>query len=305
MTLVVTGSSGFIGSHLCASLRARGARPLGIDRVPSATVPTIQTDLADPSNEALDALRTADAVWHLAALPGIRDRRPGIESMRHRDNVVAARNVLTAVPLGTPLVVTSSSSVYGGSRHRGIDRPSRESDQLRPHGGYARSKVAMERLCARRAANGGRVAIARPFTVAGEGQRPDMAIATWIESIRAGRAITVLGSPERTRDVTDVRDVVRALIVMADKDVSGAVNLGSGVANTLADIVGAVSEAVALPAFLEVAPATSEEVTATRADTTRCKELLGVTFGTDLGALVKRQAESTTAVPHSRLQEVV
>ena len=304
MAVVVTGSSGFIGSHLCAALRARDARPVGVDRVPSAAVPTIQADLANPSDEALDALRTADAVWHLAALPGIRDRRPDIESLRYRDNVLAAGNVLKAVPLGTPLVVTSSSSVYGGSRHGGIDRPSRETDPLRPHGGYARSKVAMERLCARRAASGGRIAIARPFTVAGEGQRSDMAIATWIESIRAGKAVTVLGSPERKRDVTDVRDVVRALVVMAERDVSGRINLGSGAANTLAEIVGAVSEALELPAFVEVVPARTEEVPATRADTTRCVERLGVTFGTDLRALVKRQAEATAPVPHSRLQEI-
>jgi nucleoside-diphosphate-sugar epimerase len=304
VAVVVTGSSGFIGSHLCAALRARGARPVGIDRVPSAAVPTIQTDLADPSNEALDALRTAEAVWHLAALPGIRDRRPDIENLRYRDNVFAASNVLRAVPLGTPLVVTSSSSVYGGSRHRGIDRPSRESDPLRPHGGYARSKVAMERLCARRAASGGRIAIARPFTVAGEGQRSDMAIATWIESLRARRAVTVLGSPNRTRDVTDVRDVVRALVVMAERDVSGRVNLGSGAANTLADIVVAVSEALALPAFVEVVPARTEEVPSTRADTALCRELLGITFGTDLRALVTRQVDATAPVPHCRLQEV-
>jgi nucleoside-diphosphate-sugar epimerase len=303
VTLVVTGSSGFIGSHLRAALRALGKPAVGIDRTSSPAGETIQTDLAHPSDEALDALRAADAVWHLAALPGVRDRRPDIARLRHRDNVVAASNVLAVVPPDTPLTVTSSSSVYGGSRHGGIDRPCSESDPLRPQGGYARSKVAMERLCALRAARGGRVAIARPFTVAGEGQRSDMAIATWIESVRGGRTVTILGSPERTRDVTDVRDVARALIVMAEKNVSGAVNLGSGRANTLADMVWAVSEALELPAFLDVVPANTEEVSATRADTTRCAVLLGVTFATDLRALVNRQVAATTPAP-SRLQDV-
>ena len=304
MAVVVTGSSGFIGSHLCAALLARGESVVGIDRVDSDSVATIQSDLAELSDEAIDALRVADVVWHLAALPGIRDRRPDIESLRYRDNVLAAGNVLKTVPPATPLIVTSSSSVYGGSRHGGIDRPCRESDPLRPRGGYARSKASMELLCSKRVECGGRVAIARPFTVAGEGQRPDMAIATWIESIRAGKVVTILGSPERTRDVSDVRDVVRALIVMAERDVSGAINLGSGMANTLADIVFALSEAMALPAFLEVVPARTEEVTATRADTTLCVERLGVEFGTDLRALVKRQVEEgITAIPPA-LQEV-
>ena len=248
---MVTGSSGFIGSHLCAALIARGESVVGIDRVDSDSVATIQSDLAEPSGEAIDALYAADVVWHLAALPGIRDRRPDIEGLRYRDNVLAAGNMLKAVPPATPLIVTSSSSVYGGSRHGGIDRACRESDPL-----------------------------------------------------RAGKVVTILGSPERTRDVSDVRDVVRALIVMAERDVSGAVNLGSGMANTLADIGFAVSEALALPAFLEVVPARTEEVTATRADTTLCIERLGVEFGTDLRALVKRQVEEgITAIP-STLQEV-
>jgi nucleoside-diphosphate-sugar epimerase len=304
VAVVVTGSSGFIGSHLCAALLAGGEEVVGLDRVASEKVPTIQTDLAAPSGEALDALGRADAVWHLAARPGIRDRRVDIESQRRRDNVVAAARVLDAVPAHTPLVVTSSSSVYGGSRHGGIERASRESDPLRPRGGYARSKVAMEQLCLRRDARGGRIAIARPFTVAGAGQRPDMAIATWIESIRANKAVTLLGSPNRTRDVTDVRDVVRGLIAMADRGVSGVVNLGSGSAHSLTDIVRATSEALSLPALVEVVPARTEEVPATRADTTRCEELLGVTFGTDLRALVLRQVEATAQVAHSRLQEV-
>jgi nucleoside-diphosphate-sugar epimerase len=116
--------------------------------------------------------------------------------------------------------------------------------------------------------------------------------------------VAVVGSPERTRDVSDARDVVRALIAMAQRDFSGAVNLGSGVANTLADIIFAVSEALALPAFLEIVPARTEEVTATRADTTLCVERLGVEFGTDLRALVRRQVEAGVTALHSTLQEV-
>ncbi len=51
------------------------------------------------------------------------------------------------------------------------------------------------------------VAVLRPFTVAGEGQRADMALARWIAAVRAGRPVRILGSPGRSRDVTDVRDL--------------------------------------------------------------------------------------------------
>jgi nucleoside-diphosphate-sugar epimerase len=304
LTVVVTGSSGFIGSHLCSALLAGGETVVGIDRAASSDLSTIRTDLAEPSDEALDALTNADVVWHLAARPGIRDRLVDIEVKRRRDNVVAAARILRVVPLRTPLVVTSSSSVYGGSLHQGVERPSREADPLRPRGGYARSKVAMEHLCRQREARGGRISIARPFTVAGERQRPDMAIATWIECIRSGERVSLLGSHTRTRDVTDVRDVVRGLIAMAERDVSGVVNLGSGAAHTLEEIVRAVSEALGLPAIVEVLPARREEVVATRADTTRCRELLGIRFETDLRALVKRQVDALQVVASSGLQEV-
>lgn len=116
--------------------------------------------------------------------------------------------------------------------------------------------------------------------------------------------MTLLGSPDRTRDVTDVRDVVRGLVAMADRDVSGVVNLGSGCAHTLSDIVQAVAQALGLPARVEVVPARTEEVPATRADTTLCEELLDLRFGTDLRALVVKQVEATATAVHSRLQEV-
>src|SRR5918994_165350 len=155
--------------------------------------------------------------------------------------LVGAR--LAGVPRGTPLVVTSSSSVYGGA----AGRPSHEDDPLRPLGGYARSKAAVERLCARRLAAGGLVTVARPFTVAGEGQRPDMALARWIAAVRARRPVPVLCSPGRTRDVTDVRDVVRALRLAAERRVAGPLNVGTGRPRTLAELAAAVNPGPAAP----------------------------------------------------------
>jgi nucleoside-diphosphate-sugar epimerase len=100
--------------------------------------------------------------------------------------VLAAERVLQRVPDHVPVVVTSSSAVYGGSRD---GRACHEDDPLRPVGGYARSKAALEARCHARAARGGLV------TVAGERQRPDMAIAQWIQAVRAGRPMRILGVP--------------------------------------------------------------------------------------------------------------
>jgi nucleoside-diphosphate-sugar epimerase len=188
------------------------------------------------------------------------------------------------------VVVASSSSVYGGARHGGRLRPSAEADRLQPRGGYARSKVALERRCWQRAAAGGLVAVARPFTVAGQGQRPDMAIARWLAAVRHGRPICILGGPDRTRDVTDVADVALGLVRMAEGGITGPVNLGTGVGHRLGDLAATVGAIDGHQPRLVIEPAGPAEPVATLADTRRCRRLLGFVPVTDLAALIARQA---------------
>jgi nucleoside-diphosphate-sugar epimerase len=322
MTVVVTGAAGFIGSHLVEALAARGERVVAIDRRPdmsAAAAVRIVADLVDAAAGVVDdALWEAEAVFHLAARAGVRTPRDqshdlqaghqggslkqplgstSPDRLRHRDNVLAAERVLQRVPDHVPVVVTSSSAVYGGSRH---GRACHEHDPLRPRGGYARSKVALEARCHARAIRGGLVAVARPFTVAGERQRPDMAIAQWIQAIRAGRPMRILGAPERTRDVTDVRDVVTGLLRLADRGVHGTVNLGTGTAHRLTTIARAVAAELGQPATFAVGPADPADVPDTLADTRRCHHLLGLTPRTDLDLLIRRQV---AAVSQARSQQ--
>jgi nucleoside-diphosphate-sugar epimerase len=259
----------------------------------SGRVTSVRADLlsGDPALEA--ALREAEVVFHLAGRPGVRDTDPAADAARTRDNVAATAAVLRLVPPATPLLVASSSSVYGGA----AGRPSREDDPLRPLGGYARSKAAVELLCAAKLAAGGLVTVVRPFTVAGEGQRPDMALAGWIAAVRAGRPLRVLGSPGRTRDVTDVRDVVRALRLAAERGVAGPLNVGTGRPRTLAELAAAVCRALGVPGELVVEPARAVEPAATWADTARIRRRLGFVPVTDLDALLARQVAATPAGP--------
>ena len=294
MTVVVTGAAGFIGTHLVAALARRGHDVIGIDRRPLAAevVGTgVLADLAEPSSVVDGHLRSADAVFHLAAFPGVRSSGPQAQERRQHDNVGAARRVLETVPLDVPVIVTSSSSVYGGS----AGAPCSETDRLRPLGGYAESKVDVERLVARRVSRGGLVAVARPFTVAGEGQRPDMALARWIAAARDGHALPILGGLDRSRDITDVHQVVEGLIRMADRGVRATINLGTGQAHTLGQMVAAVACALDVDVRTVVTPAGDEEPPATLADTTRCAALLGFVPATDLTALVARQAAAACA----------
>lgn len=288
--LVVTGAAGFIGSHLVAELRGRGHIVIGIDRRPGADH---EADLLR-DHTALKLLREADAVFHLAGAGGVRRSGPGAQVAWRRDNVKATEVVLATVPVTTPLVVTSSSSVYGGATS---GRHSRETDTLRPRGGYARSKVQVEQLCAERLRAGGHVAVARPFTVAGERQRPDMALHRWLHAAAAGEPLTVFGpSDARSRDVTDVRQVAFALADLASREVTGTVNLGTGRSRTLEEMIAAVERAAG-PVTVKIEPAAPDEADATLADTTRCHQELGFTLHTDLDDLVRRQAEAAGLLP--------
>jgi nucleoside-diphosphate-sugar epimerase len=295
VTAVVTGAAGFLGRTLVSALSTADERVIGIDREPQAAQPgvhMITADLLGGDPSVLAALADADAVFHLAGCPGVRDETPGIAVRRYRDNVLATAFVTAAVPRRTPLVVTSSSSVYGGSRH---GRPSREGDRLRPQGGYAESKLLVERICDSRIEAGGMATVVRPFTVAGEGQRPDMALARWIAAARAGRALVVFGSRSRSRDVTDVRQVADALIALAARGHRGPVNIGTGTGHSLAAMVAAIGEALDLDVETIAGHAQPAEVGDTRADTRLLRRLIGWAPQTDLLALVRRQIAATVA----------
>ena len=288
MSVVVTGSAGFIGQALTCRLRTAGHPVVGVDREdqPRGSGVTILTaDLVDGDPLVEAALRSADAVVHLAGCPGVRDTAPGVEQRRERDNVRATRVVCETVPRDVPLLVASSSSVYGGAH---LGRASRESDALRPFGGYARSKVDAEAVCAQRADAGGHVLVVRPFTVVGEGQRPDMALSRWAAAARAGTPLRVFGSRERTRDFTCVREVARGLVALLHSGADGAVNIGSGAPRTLREAVEALAAALDTDVEVEVEPAPACEVPSTWADTRRFEALAGFRPHTDLGDVVAR-----------------
>jgi nucleoside-diphosphate-sugar epimerase len=305
VAVVVTGSAGFLGRAVVARLLEACRDVIGIDRRGGDHVAThvagpahleLHADLVGTDGTAHEAIREATGVIHLAGCPSVRDARADIDWFRHRDNVLATAAVLGAARRRVTVVAATSSSIYGGSVG---GRPSRETDPLDPRGGYALSKAAVEKLCSDHNSAGGRVVIARPFTVAGERQRPDMALASWIDAARAGRTLRILGGAERTRDVTDVRDAARALIALLDADEPGPVNIGTGVPIRLGDMVDAIATCLDVDVRTRVESAGPEEVAHTCADTRRLESIVGFLPVTDLASVVARQAAAS--VPESGL----
>ena len=232
--VAVTGGLGFVGAHLCRALAARGWHVRCADRLSGvygagsgheawsslASLGNVDLLRADVGRERIDALLDgAQAVMHLAALPGVR--------AGHDTDELWGENVLSTVRMaaeacrrGQRFVLGSTSSVYGNPQRA----PSAEDAVPAPLSRYAISKLAAEDASLGLASrHGADVVIARLFTVFGPGQRPDMAFARWIRAILAGRAVEWCARDAATRDFTYVDDAVAGLIAALERGRGGQI----------------------------------------------------------------------------------
>jgi GDP-4-dehydro-6-deoxy-D-mannose reductase len=240
--VLITGASGFAGRHLAAACAAAGDDVVAASR-------SSGVDLLDPeAARAAVADARPDVVYHLAARAheGESWRDPG--AFLH-DNVALALHVLEAVRAEAPaatVVAVGSGAVYGPPEHLPVD----ESAPLRPQTPYAVSKAAADLLAGMYAdAHGLRVIRARPFNHAGPGQEATYAIASFARqaaaAVEAGerRVRIVTGNPDTRRDYTDVRDVVRAYRLLAERAEPGVYDVCSGRTASAAELVAALARA--------------------------------------------------------------
>jgi GDP-4-dehydro-6-deoxy-D-mannose reductase len=237
MRALITGAAGFVGGHLTAELTSRGAETIGPSRE--------ELDLLDA-----DAVRGAvadarpDYVFHLAALASVADSwQAPTETIDN--NVRATLNLLEAVRAGMPeavVVAAGSGEQYGPVPEERL--PVTEDEPLRPQNPYAVSKSAADLLAGFYAdAHGLRVVRTRAFNHAGPGQSEAYVIAAFAKQIadaeRAGQEELMLetGNLEPRRDFSDVRDVVRAYWLAAERGEPGIFNVCSGVSIRVADIL--------------------------------------------------------------------
>jgi GDP-4-dehydro-6-deoxy-D-mannose reductase len=229
--ILVTGAAGFVGGHLLDRLLADHASIVGWYR-PGSDTPQPRAGVQWAPVELLDrdavfratAEVAPSAVYHLAGAAHVgQSWQFTLET--YQGNVLATHHLLNALRVSVPdvrVLVTCSATIY-----KPLDRPLRESDPLAPGSPYATSKLAQEMLAARAWEDDGTaVLIARAFNHTGPRQDPSFVapgIARQIAWIEAGRQEPILrvGNLEPRRDLTDVRDVVRAYVGMMARAVPG------------------------------------------------------------------------------------
>ena len=213
MKALVTGGRGFVGQWLAAHLEASG------DTVTATGEKVDVTDLAKVKQCMAGV--APDAVYHLAGQASV-GRSWDAPGETFAVNALGTVNVIDAArSLASPprVLIVSSAEVYGDVA--GDDLPLTEHTTLRPVSPYAASKVAAE-VAAQQAARGYglHAVIARPFNHIGPGQSPTFVVSAIakriVEAERAGARTVEMGNPTPRRDLTDVRDVVRAYRLLLD-----------------------------------------------------------------------------------------
>lgn len=308
--VVVTGAAGFIGSHLAESLLGRGAEVTAVDRAignPDVLSDLQQRDVhprwrAERAELAVDDLEDllvgASTVFHLAAVPGVRDSWDAGFADYAASNVVGTHRLLGACERAgvERLVLASSSSVYGR-----VSSPSREEDPAAPVSPYGVTKLAAEQLClahADRADTELEVVVLRYFTVYGPRQRRDMAISRVLRAALSppaaavGPSFQLYGDGSQRREFTYVDDVVTATIAagVAPLPAGVVINVGGGATVSMRELLDLAGEITGRPVPVVATGPRPGDVESTGADLTRARALLGYRPSVDLREGMARHA---------------
>ena len=320
MKILVTGTAGFIGMHVCQLLLARGDQVVGLDNLNDYYSPQLKRDrlarlLPDPGfrfvladvadRNAMPALFEAekfDRVVHLAAQAGVRysllNPHAYVDS-----NIVGFMNVLEGCRHNAVqhLVYASSSSVYGGN----TKMPFSEHDNIdHPVSMYAATKKANELMAHTYSHLFGLATTGlRFFTVYGPWGRPDMALFLFTRAILTGEPVNVFNHGKMQRDFTYIDDIVEGVVRTLDRapqpnpafdaaqpDPAHSwapyqiLNIGNHGPAGLLEYLDALEEALGLKAQRNYLPMQPGDVPATFADTTLLTEWTGHKPGTPIRA---------------------
>ncbi len=285
-TSVVTGGAGFLGSHLCEALLARGHRVICVDNLETGTLANI-AHLRDDAfvivphdiTQRIDVSEPVDFVYHLASpaspidylrLP-LQTLKVGSEGTR---NALGLAKVKRA-----RFLLASTSEVYGDPQvHPQPETYWGHVNPIGPRGVYDEAKRYAEALTmAYHRQQGVDTTIVRIFNTYGPRMRPHdgRAIPTFLRQALEEKPLTVFGDGSQTRSFCYVDDLVRGLMLLAESGEHLPVNIGNPTEMTLLELAQAVIEATGSTSKIvhEALPVDDPQVR--QPDITRARQLLG------------------------------
>jgi UDP-glucuronate 4-epimerase len=309
MKALVTGSAGFIGSHLCERLLADGNAVVGLDNLDDFYDPAVKRanmsksmgsdkfrfvegDIRAPGCID-DVLKSGDVdiVVHLAAKAGVRPSiadPAGYQDVNITGTVVLLEGV-KRYGIGK-FIFASSSSVYGNNKKV----PFSESDNVDfPISPYAATKKAGELICHTYShLYDIDMTCLRFFTVYGPRQRPDLAIHKFCKLIEAGQAIPVFGDGSMMRDFTYIDDILDGVTAAMERTNGYEIyNLGESRPVRLDELINRIEDALGKKAIIERLPNQPGDVDQTYADVSKAQKELGYEPATQIEVGLKRFVE--------------
>ena len=312
MHVVVSGGAGFLGSHLCEALIARGDAVTAVDNLSTGRLENLEGVLAHPRFRFVEADVTeavvsdvhVDAVAHLASAASPPDyHRMPLETLQ-----VGSRGTENMLELadqhGARFVLASTSEVYGDPHVH----PQREEywgnvNPVGPRSVYDEAKRYAEAVTtAYGRTRGTRVGIVRIFNTYGPRMRAEdgRVVTSFITQALNGDALTIYGDGSQTRSFCYVDDLVRGLVAMLDSHEGGPVNIGNPAERTVASLAELVVALSGSSSEIELHPLPENDPTRRRPDIERASTLLGWTPRVD----ILRGLQRTIAWFESRPEEV-
>jgi UDP-glucose 4-epimerase len=292
--VLVTGATGFIGSHLSRRLVESGAEVHALTSTVSSVYPVRLVDIKDrltlhggnlnDSGAMASVVERADPqiVFHLGAYTHVGKSWDRVDECI-QTNIHGTVNLLQALTRSNyqRFVYTSTSEVYGD-----VEVPFREDALVRPLSPYSVSKYSGERFC--RMFHQGRswpIVVVRPFNAYGPAQSPDRVIPEIIVKALRGERLAMTEGLQ-TREFNYVEDLVDGFILAATVEgIEGDVfNIGGGQEVSMRDlaksILGLMGDPI-VPEFGALAPRPTE-IWSMRSDVTKARSRLGLEAGRPL-----------------------
>jgi dTDP-glucose 4,6-dehydratase len=285
--VVVTGGAGFLGSHLCEALLARGDQVVAIDNLLTGSVDNIEQLFAAPGftfvehdvSQYVWVPGAVDAVMHFAspASPADFERIP-IQILKVGS--LGTHNCLgLALAKSARFFLASTSEVYGDPQvHPQPETYWGHVNPIGPRGVYDEAKRFAEAMTmAYHRSHGLDVRIVRIFNCYGPRVRVDdgRAVSNFLHQALLGKPITVYGDGTQTRSFCYVEDEVRGFLALLDGEITGPVNIGNPTEFTVRELAEMVLEVTGSSSEIVHQPLPVDDPAQRQPDLTLARTTLG------------------------------